>query len=159
VAALVRAHMRQLPKDERAARRFVHRLRPLLPDLLRLMVADREAARGPLASQAQRRRYRLALAEVVRLLEEAPPRAPLLRGDDVMRLLGVSPGPRVGRALRAVEEAHALGDVADRAEAEAYLLRLAAAQGWGDGVDDEADGDDAALDDEHGADRRDAGGS
>jgi poly(A) polymerase len=159
VAALVRAHMRQLPKDERAARRFVHRLRPLLPDLLRLMVADREAARGPLASQAQRRRYRLALAEVVRLLEEAPPSAPLLRGDDVMRLLGISPGPRVGRALRAVEEAHALGDVADRDEAEAYLLRLAAAQGWGDGGGDEADGDDAALADDHGAERRDEGGS
>ncbi|MBA2666323.1 MAG: CCA tRNA nucleotidyltransferase [Trueperaceae bacterium] len=130
VAALVRAHMRPLPKDERAARRFVHRLRPLLPDLLKLMIADREAARGPLASAAQRRRYRLALAEVVALLEEAPPPEPLLRGDDVMRLLGLRAGPTVGRALHAVEEARALGDVTDRAQAEAYVRRLAEAQGW-----------------------------
>jgi poly(A) polymerase len=132
VAALVRAHMRPLPRGERAARRFVHRLRELLPDLLRLMVADREAARGPLASQAQRRRYRLALAEVVKLLEEEPPRPPLLTGDEVMRLLGVPPGPVVGLALRAIEEAHAVGDVKDRDDAEAYLLRVARAQGWGD---------------------------
>jgi poly(A) polymerase len=140
VAALVRAHMRPLPKGERAARRFVHRLRPLLPDLLRLMVADREAARGPLASHAQRQRYRLALAEVVRLLDEAPPRPPLLRGDEVMALLGVGPGPRVGQALRALEEAHALGDVTDRQEAETYLLRLAQAQGWNEDASDATEG-------------------
>jgi poly(A) polymerase len=143
----VRAHMRPLPQGERAARRFVHRLRPLLPDLLRLMVADREAARGPLASQAQRRRYRLALAEVVRLLDEAPPRRPLLSGDDVMRLLGLPPGPRIGSALRALQEAHALGDVDDREGAEAYLVRFARAQGWTGGPGDGAGG---RADDEQG---------
>jgi poly(A) polymerase len=143
VRALVRTHMRPLPRDERAAQRFVHRLRDLLPDLLMLMVADREAARGPLASQAQRRAYRLALAQVVRLLAAAPPRPPLLRGEDVMRLLEVGPGPLVGLALRAVEEARAVGDVETRAEAEAYLRRLAAAQGW-DAAALAADEDDGA---------------
>ena len=130
-AALVGSHMRPLPQGERAARRFVHRLRPLLPDLLRLMVADREAARGPLASEAGRRRYRLALAEVIRRLEAEPaPPPPLLDGREVMAHLGLAPGPAVGEALRALEEARAVGEVSDREEAEAYLRQLAAAQGW-----------------------------
>jgi len=130
-AALVAAHMRPLPRDERSARRFVHRLRPLLPDLLQLMVADREAARGPQASEAGRRRYRLALAEVIaRLASEPAPAAPLLDGRAVMELLGVGPGPTVGAALKALAEAQALGDVSDRDEAEAYVRRIAAAQGW-----------------------------
>ena len=139
-AALVRAHMRPLPQGERAARRFVHRLRPLLPDLLRLMVADREAARGPQASEAGRRRYRLALAEVIRRLEAEPaPTAPLLDGRDLMALLGLPPGPAVGAALRALEEARAVGEVTTREEAEAYLRHMGAAQGWpldGRGRDD-----------------------
>jgi len=130
-AALVAAHMRPLPRGEKAARRFVHRLRPLLPDLLRLMVADREAARGPLASAAGRRRYRLALAEVIHRLEAEPaPSAPLLDGFEVMRRLGLPAGPTVGVALAAVAEARAVGEVATPDEAEAYLRRMAAAQGW-----------------------------
>lgn len=130
-AALVRAHMRPLPQGERAARRFVHRLRPLLPDLLRLMVADREAARGPQASEAGRRRYRLALAEVIRRLETEPaPTAPLLDGHGLMRLLGLPPGPAVGAALRALEEARAVGEVSTREEAETYLRHMGAVRGW-----------------------------
>ena len=35
-----------VPADDAQARRFVHRRRELLPDLLHLMLADREAARG-----------------------------------------------------------------------------------------------------------------
>ena len=130
-AALVRAHMRPLPQGEKAARRFVHRLRPLLPDLLRLMVADREAARGPLASAAGRRRYRLALAEVIRRLEDEPaPSEPFMSGHEVMEMLGLAPGPAVGEALRALSEAHAVGEVASREEAETYLRHMAQAQGW-----------------------------
>lgn len=128
--ALVRYHMLPLPRSERAAKRFVHRRRELLPDLLKLMIADREASRGPLASAAGREAYRVALSRVLAVLqEEAPPR-PLLSGHEVMALLNLPPGPRVGAALALVAEARAVGDVQDRAEAEALLQRYAAAQGW-----------------------------
>lgn len=127
---LVRYHMVQLPQDERAARRFVHRRRALLPDLLRLMLADREAARGRRASGAGRTAYRLAVARVLAILDEAPPAAPLLRGEDVMELLALPPGPRVGEALAFVAEAVAVGDVADVEGAQQLLLGYAAAQGW-----------------------------
>lgn len=129
-AALVRYHMLQLPRGARAAKRFVHRRRALLPDLLKLMIADREAARGPLASQANRDSYRVALGQVLALLNQPAPPRPLLTGGQVMQLLGLQPGPRVGEALALVAEARALGDVRDEAEARAMLLRYARAQGW-----------------------------
>lgn len=129
-AKLIRYHMVQLPRNERQARRFVHRRRELLPDLLKLMIADREAARGPLASEANRRGYRLALARVIEILGEEPPRPPLLTGRDVMELLGIAEGPKVGESVRLITEAEAVGDVETREEAEEALLRYAEAQGW-----------------------------
>lgn len=130
-AELVRRHMLPLPTTDRGARRFAHRYRRLLPDLLRVMVADREAARGRAASAAGRTRYRVAISRVLAALEkQAPAAEPLLTGDDVMALLGIPPGPRVGEALRLVAEARAVGDVASREDAERLLRRYAAAQGW-----------------------------
>lgn len=129
-AGLVRYHMLPLPRGERAARRFVHRRRELLPDLLKLMIADREAARGPLSTAAGRNAYRVALGQVLGLMSEGPPAAPLLSGNEVMGLLGLEPGPRVGEALALVAEARALGDVHDADEARALLSRYARAQGW-----------------------------
>ena len=130
VASLVRYHMLPLPRGERAARRFVHRRRELLPDLLKLMIADREAARGPLSSAAGRNAYRVALGQVIGLLsEEAPPR-PLLSGNEVMALLSIAPGPRVGEVLALIAEARALGDVHDADEARALAERYAKAQSW-----------------------------
>jgi len=130
VGSLVRYHMLPLPGGEREARRFVHRRGTLLPDLLKLMIADREAARGPLASETRRQAYRLALARVLAILNEPPPAAPLLDGEAVMHLLGIPPGPRVGEALRLLREAEAVGDIATAEEAEALLRRYAEAQGW-----------------------------
>jgi poly(A) polymerase len=129
-ARLVGRHMLPLPREAREARRFVHRRRELLPDLLKLMIADREAARGRLASAAGRRRYREALGQVLALMDEAPPAPPLLDGREVMDELGLDPGPRVGEALAFLSEARAVGDVTDRDEARAALRRFAAAHGW-----------------------------
>ncbi|HEX7002343.1 MAG TPA: HD domain-containing protein [Trueperaceae bacterium] len=129
-SALVRRHMLPLPRDERGARRFAHRYGDLLPDLLRLMIADREAARGRAAGPSGRTRYRLAVSRVLAVLEEKPAAAPLLTGDDVMDLLGLEEGPLVGQALRLVAEARAVGDVHDREGAESLLRRYAAANGW-----------------------------
>lgn len=130
VAKLVRYHMLPLPKGERAARRFVHRRRDILPDLLKLMIADREAARGPLASDRAREAYRLALGRVLAIMAEPGPEKPLLDGHEVMALLSLKPGPRVGEAVRFIQEAQAVGDVRTREDAEAALRRYAQAQGW-----------------------------
>lgn len=130
VAKLVHYHMLPLPRNEREARRFVHRRRALLPDLLKLMIADREAARGPRSSEAGRQAYRLALARVLEIMKTPSPRVPLLDGREVMALLGLAEGPRIGQALRFLREAQAVGDVRNRAEAEAALQHYAERQGW-----------------------------
>ena len=46
---------------------------------------------------------------------------PLVRGEDVMRRFGIAPGPAVGRLLDRAREAQALGLIATREEALAYL--------------------------------------
>lgn len=127
-AALVGAHMLPLPTGEREARRFVHRRRALLPDLLALMLADREAGRGPASSEAGRHAYQAAISLALAALEDQPQAPePLLRGEDVMELLNLPPGPQVGAALRAVHEAQALGEIRTKEQAEAFVLKWASA--------------------------------
>ncbi|GGQ95487.1 tRNA nucleotidyltransferase [Deinococcus ruber] len=126
VGRLIAAHMVPLPADERAARRFVHRRRDLLPELLSLMLADREAARGPLSSEASRLHYAQGIDRVLAALEDQPaPPPPLLTGQDIMALLNLPPGPGVGAAVRALNEAAALGDVATPEQARRWLLAWA----------------------------------
>jgi len=55
--------------------------------------------------------------------EEAVRPVPLVTGDDVMHALGVPAGPVLGQLLKAVYEAQAAGEVADRAAAMAFLRR------------------------------------
>lgn len=131
-AGLVGAHMIHLPATEKEARRFVHRRRELLPDLLQVMLADREAARGPSSSPASRHAYALGMERVLAALEEQPQApAPLLSGSEIMALLGLEAGPKVGQAVRALAEAAALGEVADAEEARAFLLDWAGGEACG----------------------------
>jgi poly(A) polymerase len=130
VAQLVRYHMLPLPKNRKEARRFVHKRQALLPELLQLMLADREAARGPLSSEAARTAYRLAVGNALAVAAETPKPPPLLDGREVMALLNLSGGPRVGEALRFIREAAAVGDIHTVEEAKAALKHYAARQGW-----------------------------
>lgn len=129
-SALVGAHMLPLPAGEREAKRFVHRRRALLPELLSVMLADREAARGPSSSPASRHAYARAMNRVLEALEEQPSvAAPLLDGQEIMALLAVPPGPRVGEAVRALAEARAVGEVTTPDEARTFLHNWAARSG------------------------------
>lgn len=50
--------------------------------------------------------------------------ATLVNGDEIMKLLRLPPGPRIGTLLDAAREAQALGEVTTREEALAYIARL-----------------------------------
>lgn len=50
--------------------------------------------------------------------------AALVNGNDVMKLLRLPPGPRIGALLDAAREAQAVGDVTTREEALEYIARL-----------------------------------
>ena len=109
-SSLISWHMLPLPKSDKEARRFVHKRKEVLPDLLKLMIADREAAQGKLSSAKNREAYRLALARVLAILDEPQPETPLMTGSEVMTVLGILPGPNVGEAIRFIQEAQAVGD-------------------------------------------------
>ncbi|MEZ4632691.1 MAG: HD domain-containing protein [Deinococcales bacterium] len=130
VATLIRHHMLPLPKDEKEARRFVVRRHGLLPDLLKVMIADREAARGILSSEANRNHYRKSLSMILGILAESPPKPPLLNGHEVMALLKLPAGKYIGEALDFLRESEAVGDISTKSEAEEALLHYAKAQAW-----------------------------
>ena len=64
-------------------------------------------------------------------LRGAPRRraAPLVRGDELARALGIAPGPRLGELLAAIAEARFAGEVATPGEAVALARGLLAADG------------------------------
>lgn len=129
---LIHYHMMNLPQTTKEAQRFARKRRDLLPDLLYLMLADREAARGRRANEASRVNYRLAIARVIEALQIKPELAPkpLLNGEDVLRILKLEEGPKIGRAVRFLQEAQAVGDIKTPQEAERALLHFAERQGW-----------------------------
>ncbi len=106
----------------RARYRFFRDLRDDARDLLLLSLADAAAVRGE--SPRAVWRHAETVRDLLRGWEERPdgPAAPpLVRGEDVMRRFGIGPGPAVGRMLDRAREAQALGLVATREEALAYL--------------------------------------
>jgi len=120
-------HLAQAGLITRRARfRFFRALGDEARDLLLLALVDAAALTGasPLVVWAG------PGGEVVRTLmagadeELAAVAAPaLLRGEDVMEVFGVPPGPEVGRLLALAREAQALGLVSTREEALAHLRR------------------------------------
>lgn len=113
----------EIPDDERGRRRFLHRLGEAWPTAVARLgaAASTEDRAGKRALDDWRRAFRelgaLLAADGERIL--APPR--LLSGEDVQRLLGVPPGPEVGRALDLVRRAQVDGEIATREEAERLL--------------------------------------
>jgi len=108
-----------LPEDEIGRRRFLHRTGTLWATAAAFL-STRAAAHG--------RSWRPALAPLVDLARREgatlldPPR--LLDGAEVQQILGIPPGPEVGRALGAVLAAQVDGKVRTREEAVALLRSL-----------------------------------
>jgi poly(A) polymerase/tRNA nucleotidyltransferase (CCA-adding enzyme) len=58
------------------------------------------------------------------MLEASEPGPPLVRGDELMRTLGVRPGPALGRLLAQLAEDQYAGEIATREEALARARAL-----------------------------------
>ena len=126
VQTMVRAHMRPIqmahqgPPSRRAIYRFFRDCGDAAIDTLFLSLADHLATVGPRLDMEGWRQH-VALVNYIlgkRFQDEAviaPPR--LLRGDELMAELGLSPGPQIGRLLEQIREAQAAGDIATREEA------------------------------------------
>jgi len=119
VVALVGRHM--VFKDVTKMRES--KVRRLVADdafseLLALHRADCAASHGDLSA------YEWVRAFLDRLAGEPPVPPPLITGDDLVAM-GLAPGPRVGRVLRAVETARLEGEIRTREEALVLARALA----------------------------------
>jgi hypothetical protein len=136
VQTIVREHMRppllaaQESVSGRAVYRFFRDSEEAGVDVLLHALADHAAIHPP---GVEDERWPRLVALVARMLgeywerpeEKAAPR-PLLSGHDVIRELGIGPGPQVGELLEAVREAQATGEVQTREEALALVRQMRA---------------------------------
>jgi tRNA nucleotidyltransferase/poly(A) polymerase len=142
VGTLVRQHLRlgflarEQPLSRRALARYRRDVSPWVFESVVVSLCDRLATRGEKTSlTSMARHYRLARTVWSGVSKLPAPQ--LLSGGDVMELLGLEPGPAVGRALDALEEEIEAGEVTDADEARAFLLEWWRAGGGDSGGDGE----------------------
>lgn len=135
LALLVRQHLRlgflvrETPLTARALAHYRRDVEPYVFESVALSLADRLATRGERTSAASiARHFRLARDVWGEVAKESPSLP--LGGAEVMALLGIEQGPRVGAALAALREEVEAGEVVSREQAEAFLQR------WHEGGND-----------------------
>lgn len=119
------SHLADAGAPPRGMRRLARDAAADLPLLALHAACDAKASQGPDAA-ARWRRLRSVLLELVELGARSGGAAPLalVDGRDVMRVLGLPPGPRVGRVLDRVRDGQESGELRSREEALDYLARL-----------------------------------
>jgi poly(A) polymerase len=130
VAGLVRHHLHlgflvhePQPLARSTVYAYLRKCDPIEVDVTLLSVCDRLATRGAKSEQAIEAHLALAramLEDALRWRSEGPPK-PLLRGDELAAVLGISPGPRVGELLEALACAQYAGVVDTREQALAFV--------------------------------------
>ncbi len=133
VQKMIEAHLRlwQMGGDQgmptrRAIYRYFRDTGDVSIDIMFLTLADFLATQGPNLDLTEWRRHCGMMEYVLSQREEdealvRPPK--LLDGDDLMKILGLKPGPKVGELLEAVREAQGAGEIATREEALAFAQR------------------------------------
>ncbi len=113
--------------SRRARLRYLRATHPFSPELIMMSVADRLSVRGPLVSADDIQRHLRLAREMMDLSfaeEEAEPPPRIINGDELMKELGLEPGPVVGRILGFIEEERRLGNITTRNQALAVARRL-----------------------------------
>ncbi len=132
VAALTRHHLRlgflvhEMPLGRREVYRYLRSCEPVEVEVTVLSVADRLATRGRSSEEAIAKHLQLArelLGEALAWRERRP--RPPLRGDELVRVLRLEPGPEVGRILQTLEEESFAGVVTSREDAIERARQLA----------------------------------
>ncbi|HWT95651.1 MAG TPA: HD domain-containing protein [Solirubrobacteraceae bacterium] len=114
------------PLDLRVVHGYLKATEPVEVDVTLLSVADRLATRGRKHEEAIAKHLEVVyqiLGSALDWHEHGPP-APLLRGDDLVRELGVTPGPDLGRVLGELAAAQYAGEIATRDAALALARSL-----------------------------------
>ncbi len=132
VHRLIRNHqlLGFLARDEqpnmKSVNRFISKLGKLTPAALILCISDRMAARGPSVPQDNIDRH-FDFAQVILdafYNPPPPPPKPLLSGQDIMTILGIDEGPKIGRILTECEKRRRMGWLKDRESALDWLKSM-----------------------------------
>jgi len=130
--ALTRHHLvlgflvHERPLGRRDVYRYLMRTAPVEVEVTLLSCADRLATRGRKADEATAAHLALArelMSAALDWREHGPPRLPV-RGDDLVREVGVEPGPELGSLLAELAEATYAGEVATPEQAFELARRL-----------------------------------
>ena len=117
-----------VPLSRRAIYRYYRSAGSAGVDAVLLSLAESMATYGPRLPhdlwQRQLETARALLSAWWEQHDEIVAPRPLLAGEEIMAVLGIPPGPRVGEAVEALREAQAAGEVSTRSEAERFL------RGW-----------------------------
>lgn len=104
IATLIRWHLFKYDPDEgitdSSVRRLIRRVGVAnMDDLVRLRICDRMGMGVPKALPYRLRHFQFRVEKILR--EEEAPTVKMLkvRGDEVMKILGIQPGPKVGHVL------------------------------------------------------------
>jgi poly(A) polymerase len=131
VALLVRNHLRlgflvhRAPLSRRQIYGYLDACDPAGVDVTVLSIADRLATRGARSEQAIAAHLELGAQMLGEALawEVAPPRPPV-RGDQLIRELGLTSGPELGRILAELREAAFAREISSREEAIEHARAL-----------------------------------
>jgi poly(A) polymerase len=139
VGTMVQHHMRpgwllqSAPVTRRAVYRFFRDTGDAGVEVILLALADQLATRGQILDRDHWRDYLILAAGMLdhyfRRPSESVSPPTLISGSEVMAVLGLSPGPRIGELLEAVREAQAEGTVRTEEDAMAFLRSEAKRQG------------------------------
>ncbi|MEB3206566.1 MAG: HD domain-containing protein [Vampirovibrionales bacterium] len=114
--------------SQKAIMKFFRRISDATPDLILLALADRFATKGTaisaedLATSEAHHRWLLKAYYETQTIREQPR---LLTGNDIMSILNLKPGRKVGEWLARIEEAQHVGDLTTPDEARRWLLTAA----------------------------------
>jgi poly(A) polymerase len=134
IVKLIAWHLRpgqlyhQGPPTDKAIRRFYRTVGDDTPELMLLAFADFGATRGPGLMGDKREALAYSLVELLDGYrvhrEESRMRVRLLDGSQIMKILEIPGGPIVGNLLAELEEAQEINEVANQAEAVAFVRQM-----------------------------------
>ena len=124
VVFLVREHLRHKDiKKMRLARQRAWAQHPWFPDLLLVWRADGEASYIGERGKLDLSLYNYAKKLYQEELKRPKPPKPLLNGNEIMKILKIKEGPKVGEILEKLKEAQLEGKIKTKKEAENYLKK------------------------------------
>ncbi len=107
IAKLVRWHLFKYDPDEgitdSSVRRLIRRVgAENMDDLVKLRICDRMGMGVPKALPYRLRHFQFRVEKILREEEEPTPKMLKINGDEVMKILAIQPGPKVGHILEAL---------------------------------------------------------